>query len=732
MQFRPEKQCALLQVPQRSATFDKEAPADSRLLPAVLGSLIVLQITVIVLASGLVLLRQSRAEQTNANTAFSVPAVIDPVETVPTQPTITASPTPLTMVPAVIAPSPTAMASPTPRNLAVHLRGMEITQGIQVLNQPEDQRCNPDPGHSDYIFCNNSIPLVAGRHTLVRAYLACNNSCPMADTTVTLRVLKNGRQVDSRTQVIPAAAMQQVDKLSLFDQRSSLQNSVNFTFIPPPPWLADDVTFELAAMSTAQPQRSPVNLTLTRTFARRKPLQIAYLPIDVNNNQPADPSDAAYWMLRMFPVPAVAYQRLPAPNLAWDGDLSKSELLRKLLYYYWFYAQSQPPENRPDQLFGWLPQEIYNGGASDPFWCPNCAGPHSSRVAFGGLRPEQDIGGPRILAHEVAHNLGAQHASSPTYQQDSTCFRTEGVDIRVDPAWPYADTPHIQEFGIDLYSEPPIIYPPTHYDMMAYCAQPWISPHTYRTLFSSPLLQPDVQPDALPDGFQSQPATTENGTLLVSGLIFPSGVVDQPEIIKLNGDAFGRAAALYSPVAFKMPPGDDYCLHVYATDNTLLTEHCFNAGFENVETGLPTDPAPFFFALPQANLSAVGHVVISRQQVEQVRVSAGRNVPQVEFTAPLAGQSFSGEQTITWNAFDADGDSLQFDLFYSTNNGDNWLPLALRLRESHYTFSTGQLPPAEQIWLRLVASDGFNTGVAHLPGSVFVGPSPAEPAMVSP
>ena len=188
----------------------------------------------------------------------------------------------------------------------------------------------------------------------------------------------------------------------------------------------------------------------------RKPLRVAYLPITYQNVQPPELRGVDYWLLRMYPVPGVEYYRLPVPDMTWDGELSKGEVLRKLFYTYLLYTQNQPPEAWPDQLFGWLPQEFYNGGASDPAWCANCAGPHSSRVAFGGLRPEQDIGGPRVLVHEIAHNLGAQHAWSPTQSQDAACFKAEGADIWVDPDWPYLQTPYIQEVGIDLYSTPPL------------------------------------------------------------------------------------------------------------------------------------------------------------------------------------------------------------------------------------------------------------------------------------
>lgn len=391
----------------------------------------------------------------------------------------------------MIVTTPTEAAKEPAQPAALKIRGMELTQGIQVLQEPENPRCHPNADHPSHIFCNNSVPMVAGRHTMLRIYLACVDDCPTTDTVLHLRLLKEGQEQDKLTAQMTPDLLEQVDRLSLPELRANLDHSVNFEFRPPPAWMEGDITFELTALPENERIKAPAEASLSKMFVKRRPLRVAYVPIQYRGYTPTDLEDADYWLLRMYPVPAVEYYRLPVQNLVWIDDLSKEGMLRKLLEAYSLSAESQTDTPQPDQLFGWLSPEVYNGGSSDPFWCPNCAGPRSSRVAFGGLRPERDIGGPRILVHEIAHNLGAQHAWTPSSDEDANCFRVEDKDIRVDPAWPYAEMPTIQEFGIDLYSNPPIIYPPSTYDMMAYCTQSWISPYTYRTLFDSSLLRPD-------------------------------------------------------------------------------------------------------------------------------------------------------------------------------------------------------------------------------------------------
>ena len=637
-----------------------------------------------------------------------------PIESVPVE-TVGAAPVLIDPTPAPVDPSqvveikqPETSPTPTPSQpAALHVRGVEITQGIQVFNEPELPYCQPNPDHPNYIFCNNSIPLVAGRHTLVRVYPTCNGDCPVTETVVQLRLLKAGQIQATLTQSLSAQALQRLNTLPMPELRGHLENSVNFEFFPPPDWLTGQITFELEARPQGEVEKSPATLTLAREFAVRKPLRIAYLPIEYQGRSPVELANVDYWLERLYPVPEVEYYRLPMPNLVWQGELNKGEVLHKLLYTYWLYTQSQPVEAWPDQLFGWLPSESYNGGASDPFWCPNCAGLHSSRVAFGGLRPEQDIGGPRILVHEIAHNLGALHAWSPTQREDNSCFKAEGVDIQVDPAWPYAQTPHIQEFGVDLYSNPPIIYPPSFYDMMAYCAQPWISPHTYRRIFNSPFLQPG---EALTN-FKPQVESTGQGTLLVSGVVYPNGTVSRPEIIRIEGNAFAPGAASFSPAQFSPPAGDDYCLEVRDHNQISLARRCFDLGFWDLETGLPAEASPFFITLPDLDPLEAAQITLSKNEVALTILTPSSAPPHVTITFPNGGEVLAaGQHTFTWQASDPDGDPLWYDVLYSLDGGQSWLPLAVHLNQPRYTFHTNQLPAGDHVLLRVMANDGFYTG----------------------
>lgn len=651
-----------------------------------------LTLQLIFLAVALLLLLPGNDDTAQPADELLIPADMQPVSLVPDQP-----------MPPVTKPSTGALPASPAANHLLRIRGVEVTQGIQVFNEPEHARCQPYPNHPDHVFCNNSMPFVAGRHTLIRTYLACGETCPTHDVTVQLRLLKNGKPRAIYTETLTAAHLSQISHFGIGELRLDLNRSVNFELFPPPHWMVDDVTFDVQVITpgAARFPRTAVN----STFVERKPLRIAYLPITYQGLRPPEPEQVDYWLMRLFPVAEVEYYRLPIPDLIWEGELSKGAVLQKLLYTYWLYGHYRSVDTMPDQLFGWLPQEFYNGGASDPNWCHDCVGMGSSRVAFGGLRPEMDLGGPRILVHEVAHNLGARHAWSPTHTEDRHCFRAEGADIGVDPQWPYSQTPNIQEFGIDLYSDPPTVYPPSFYDVMAYCALPWISPHTYRTLFESPILDPNadtqltVSAEQLEQGAPSFEATSTGGgqALLVTGRIHRDGSLVEPHIQEID-----QSSAFMPPPP---PTGDDYCVDIQDSQSFSLAQHCFDVGFTDLETGLPLDESPFLFTMPY--VPGASQVVISRDNQPVSVIASSNNPPSVTVTFPNGGEILKGQQEITWAGTDLDGDSLRYDVLYSPDGGLRWLPLAIGLSETYYTIDTAQLLNTSDALVLVVANDGF-------------------------
>jgi ligand-binding sensor domain-containing protein len=89
------------------------------------------------------------------------------------------------------------------------------------------------------------------------------------------------------------------------------------------------------------------------------------------------------------------------------------------------------------------------------------------------------------------------------------------------------------------------------------------------------------------------------------------------------------------------------------------------------------------------------------------------NAPVVSLLTPNGGTySAADPLSVSWNASDTDGDTLQFTLEYSPDNGTTWTPVAVHLEGNNYTWRPDYVPASVQARLRLRASDGFNTGEA--------------------
>jgi hypothetical protein len=178
----------------------------------------------------------------------------------------------------------------------------------------------------------------------------------------------------------------------------------------------------------------------------------------------------------------------------------------------------------------------------------------------------------RTLPHEIGHTLGKGH---------SPCAVNDWLD------WPYAPTnAHIQEYGLDVTDLS--LVDRTAPDFMSYCgdnfsrnggsAKSWVSPYTYRMLFNSHFLTPQLLSSEVTVQGQSQSTTQD--VLLVSGLVYRDGRVEFSPFYHIQTTP-------------SLPPsGSDYCLEFQRSTGRALTSYCFDLSFMDSHTQQPTDIAP--------------------------------------------------------------------------------------------------------------------------------------------
>jgi hypothetical protein len=352
-------------------------------------------------------------------------------------------------------------------------------------------------------------------------------------------------------------------------------------------------------------------------------------------------------------------------------------------------------------------KEIYYGLVADTAWAK------VGGSAIGcGLFPTGFVGGGlsspltsnnltnlptlplQLTAHEVGHTTGLQHAPGcDAGDPDSTFPNNNGM---------------LDEVGVNVTKMK--LYPPNQsWDFMSYCGTraeegTWISRHNTLKLL-----------DALPKGVYKP-------RQLVA--LEPVGLVNTPEkvlvasgFIDLKQATFnGGLITMEGSNAPEITPDDgEYTVamldakgkEVYSQNFAAMVGEAFDVAEEESLPG-----GSFVVVLPWQE--DVKQVVFSHQGTELGRVKASKNSPTVTFTNPAGGETWgeSGEQTVSWEAEDKDGDPLTYTLQISRNNGLSWDTMNTNLTETSLQYDSSFVAGAEQAIFRLLASDGLNTSEA--------------------
>ncbi|MBI2040747.1 MAG: S8 family serine peptidase [DPANN group archaeon] len=87
--------------------------------------------------------------------------------------------------------------------------------------------------------------------------------------------------------------------------------------------------------------------------------------------------------------------------------------------------------------------------------------------------------------------------------------------------------------------------------------------------------------------------------------------------------------------------------------------------------------------------------------------------PTVNLTAPVGGETWSGDKSITWNATDPEDDTLTITIYYSNNSGSTWAQLASgEANDGRYDWNTKGVNNGDTYRLRVNATDGELVGAA--------------------
>ena len=323
----------------------------------------------------------------------------------------------------------------------------------------------------------------------------------------------------------------------------------------------------------------------------------------------------------------------------------------------------------------------------------------------GEFRPENSPWAGRTLAHEFGHNLNRRHVDQTLSARMCGSSKPDGAD----PSYPYdpctlgtnslasASTP----LGFDVLTFRPVL-PDRAADLMSYAPNRWPSVWTYNAMLDAlgpagpALAGPAPQPGPPPPG----------PYLLVRGLVHQSrATVRLKGCFEVPEGVVDPAKVLESLAAATLPAGHGYEIHkLDAGGNTLETVPLV---LQAVDDGDETTALVHQFVTRPAGMAALE---VRRHGAVLARLAASAHAPEVLDVSAVFDPLGPGLQ-IRYVARDADTDPLRFVVQFSADDGATWR--TLRVNEGAQTFTANPrfLPGGERCRVRILASDGFLSGV---------------------
>lgn len=318
---------------------------------------------------------------------------------------------------------------------------------------------------------SNSVPLVAGRATVMRVYVTVSGAAELSDVVVEASATRNGAP-------LPGSPRRSGPR-TVTTSASRANYASSFNIALPTEWLSGNVQVSVVVdpdNRIVELNESNNRLTRTLEFLAVPQLDLTIVPIEYTHTPngrtyPAPTRDTVSdWIMRAYPINGVNV-RLRAP-LSFTGDLRSGAEWERLLNVITSVKQGDGARSSR-VYYGLIP--IANG--SDRWFSSGIAG-----IGWIGLRASLglDLTGAadaagQLAAHEIGHNLGRHHAPC-------------GVSGDPRQPFPYANGsigPDVYGLDISRARVWTSTAPDNTKDLMSYCRPQWVSDFTYQGLLNN-------------------------------------------------------------------------------------------------------------------------------------------------------------------------------------------------------------------------------------------------------
>jgi len=573
----------------------------------------------------------------------------------------------------------------------------------------------------------NEIPLVAGKPAVARLFLKLADppQQPVSGIRAVLRGSRDGTELpDSPLNPWNAGGGFTVQNVM---RREQIDHSLNFEL--PAAWLAEGTLSLRAEVKVpACPSGSGTRLedlstNLPAEFYKflssdRSSFRVAWVPVCYQSatNCPQEPDIAQYdyLMRNLFPLApdTITYDRLNIPPLPpYDQPLEDglfgnfSRHFRTGRFKSYLRRLKMTGEARwYDQLLGILP-DISGSSLAGTSEKP---GEVAIIVQKGTLPSSSKLSDPshpihynaNSVAHEIAHNYRLEHTNNKV----CTLVNKSSDDKDVFTSWPYS-TADVQEVGFDVPARQ--VIPPDWGDLMSYCSNEGVpegmSPHTYTRLMVTrfDLRPPRLFSQDVPAQAKQRAAATPQA--IVTGWARKDGTE-------------AAIDPIYQVISQDEPPASSnngtHCLE-FSSAAGALSKFCFDLSFIEPEFGDEMEAQPFAFKIPLPG--GATKLSLTSGGAELSALSAASGPIALAITSPAAGDRWTGgTQTIAWTGSAPDALPLTYTVQYSPDGGQSWLPMALDIKATQYTFDPASIEGGPNVHFRVIASAGLSSATAAI------------------
>jgi hypothetical protein len=601
---------------------------------------------------------------------------------------------------------------------------------------------------------NNSVPLVYGKDTYVRVYFDVG---PAGEALGPIRgmmmfeyengspmmIFENGKLRDSH--ILNSENQIAARPLGFDDLATNLAHTLNFRI--PSTWTFDKDPYidiivlydgpDINIANNSPAKRFNVTFHYTELNINIIPVFIFFpLPFPPFYTIVCDPLEEGHgwlisdWMMRVLPVSKMHITRSKQHPILYDPTWHALFGFKLMSEIWWINKLTIDKYDNTKHIgivckdIDPIPSILSGDGPKGMGWGSTAwttLDGHDSMLAT-------TMGGEN-MAHEIGHTLlpnwhrpwgghGKFYEQWPAHVPDD-CPRSNPPFFEDYP--PSNPKGLIDAHGIDTNIDSIIIYDKRNtYDFMSYAPcysnspeKVFISTYIYKKIFNTLRSYRSKEAKVNMD--------SPNECLLITGMIFDNSTADS---IKCN----------HLPTVFDEfdEPGEGpFSIQLFDKEESwLFTRHFFTQYGNSIEPDKQGSVAIFSEVLPY--YPQLGRMEIRLDDMLLKTITVSQHVPEVTVTYPLGGETLKESIKITWDAVDADGDELVFDVLYSPDQGESWFPLAVGLRENSLLWDVDEAAGTECGTVKVIVTDGVNTAMDDSDGCFQIEMKPPDVYIISP